>query len=70
MGLLLRIPIWNRPHGEDIYEDEPWWRVEEGAPKLAPIFSMLPGVPNGQMAYEASPAITIMKKSHMHSLVQ
>jgi len=52
MGLLLRIPIWNRPHGEDIYEDEPFWHVEEGAPKLAPIFAMLPGVPNGKMAFK------------------
>jgi len=62
-GLVLRTPIWNRPHGGDIYEDDPWWHVEEGQPELAP-------EGGEEMAYEAPPAPMKKHISHMHSLVQ
>ena len=31
-GLVLKLPFCNRPEGDELFEDGPWWQVAEGQP--------------------------------------
>ncbi len=35
-GLLLRLPFWNRPSGEQIHDDEEFWEIpDDGFPEVS-----------------------------------
>ena len=29
VGLILRLPVWDQPRGDSIFEDEDWWELPE-----------------------------------------
>ncbi len=40
VGLILRLPFWNRPHGEQIYDDEDFWEIpDDGFPEVREIWT-------------------------------
>jgi len=33
-GFILRIPIWDQPSGDQIFDDEDFWLIEAGFPEV------------------------------------